>query len=672
MKLAIDTETTGSHFRLGDAPYYISTCDSEGYLKCWRFHVDPYTRAVHIPRAKLKEVTEYFHRYDTFVFHNAKFDLAALEAIEIDLRSYPIIDTIHLAHLIDNRQSRKLKDLSTLYLDCDGQDWSADDETELLQAINQARRFIRKSHTTKALSKLHRWLITPGEEAEDGEDGEHWMKVDAWVPGQLALIPEVWDELPRETLLGWTGCLEKYGTRDAQRTMALCILLKRYLEEHESQSNPDWKFALNLQSEALPAFMEMERYGVSIIPSALREATAHHEQKAIRVEGEIQSDTGVPDFNPRSPTQLSGLLFDHFKLPTQTITKSGQPSTNEDTLIRLIQLPGVKPRATKALKKILAYRKNDMMIRYLSTYQDFRVGSRLHSSFNQVGTDTTRSSSSKPNMQNVGKGKEYDDAKVEILGEVTEDDYLLRRVFGPQPGRIWLDYDYDQLQLRIFAYLSQDPKLIKAFEEGWDAHDFMASQIFGTETPSKLQRRIAKNVNFGFVFGAGEKKIAAVSGDPTIWPMVNRLFPDAVKYMEATIREVRSTGKVIIRGYPLNVPRDQEGKIKAYTGVVYKVQGMEGLIVKRAMKLCRDYLEYIRQSHPLSPREKLPFAFLSLLVHDELIFDFRRPKCIEDLQEHATQLRLCMERAGTDLGVVTPASCSIVKESWDQGDEVQW
>ncbi len=672
MKLAIDTETTGSHFHLGDAPYYISTCDEEGYLKCWRFRVNPYTRAVEIPRAKIKEVTEYLRGYDTYVFHNAKFDLAALEAIEIDLRSYPNIDTIHLAHLIDNRQSRKLKDLATLYLDCEGQDWSAEDETELLQAINQSRRFIRKNHTGKVLSKLHKWAITPGDDAEDGEDGEHWMKVDAWIPGQLALVPEVWDVLPHETLLTWTGVLEKYGTKDAQRTMALCILLLRYLREHESESNPDWKFALNLQSEAMPAFMEMERYGVSLIPSALQETIVYHESKSLRLESELQETTGVPDFNPRSPTQLSDLLFESLALPTQRITKSGQPSTDEDTLLTLIQSEQVKGSAKLVLKKILAHRKNDTMIRYLNTYQSFRVGSRLHSSFNQVGTDTTRSSSSRPNMQNVGKGEEYDDAKAEILGEVTEDDYLLRRVFGPQPGRVWLDYDYDQLQLRIFAYLSQDPKLIKAFEEGWDAHNFMGSQIFGTDTPSKLQRRIAKNVNFAFIFGAGANKITAVSGDPTIWPTVNRLFPDAVKYMESTIREVRNTGKVMLHGYPLSVPRDANGQIKAYTGVVYKVQGVEGLIVKRAMKLCRDYLELLRKSTPSFPREKLPFAFLSLLVHDELIFDFRRPKRIDDLKPHGTQLRLCMEKAGTDLGVVTPASCSIVSESWDQGDEVQW
>lgn len=656
MRLAIDTETTGSRWREGDAPYYISTCDEEGNLKCWRFQVDPVTRITLAPRKKIKEVLDYFNQYSTFVFHNAKFDLAALQAIGIDLTDRKITDTIFRAHIIDNRMSRKLKDLSKLYLGMDD-----DDEADLLRCVKAARNFLKKEHDGK-LKKLRVWKYIPGDDADDGEDGEHWMKVDAWIPGQLALIPEVWEYLPTEQVLSWTQCLERYGTRDAERTMALEILFTQYME-----SMPDSDKALQFQLDALPAFMDLEKYGVSLLTDAHGDAIEHHLNRSDQLIEDMTELTGIEEFNPRSTLDVRTALFENYEFPILEVTPKNVPSTNEGILQEL--LPHSKsPEAEKFLKKLLAYRKNDMMLRYLGSYEDYRIGSRLYSSFNMVGTDTTRSSSSRPNMQNIGKGEEYDGDKAETLGEVAEDDYLLRRVFGPGKGRIWLDYDYDQLQLRIFAFMSQDPKLIKAFEDGWDAHNYMACQIYGVEKPTKLQRRTAKNVNFGFIFGAQEKKITATCGDASIWPKVNQLFPDAVKYLERVKREVKKTGKVTVMGYPLQVPINPVTKeVKAYTGVVYGVQGMEGLIVKRAMKLCRDYLSSLETL----PNQKLPEGFISLLVHDELVFDLRKPKDLQDLKPHAAKLKECMEQAGRDCGIVTPASGSLVLTSWDEGIE-EW
>ena len=658
MKLAIDTETTGSRWREGDAPYYISTCDEEGNLKCWRFEVDPSTRLVLAPRKKLKEVQDYFNQYSCFVFHNAKFDLAALLALELDLRDRKISDTIFRAHIIDNRQSRKLKDLSKLYLQIDD-----DDEIDLLRAVKAARNFLKKDHQGK-LKKLSKWKFTPGEDADAGEDGEHWMKVDAWIPGQLAMVPEVWECLPTDEVLNWTQCLERYGTRDAERTMALELLFTQYME-----TLPDSDRAFQIQLDALPAFMDLEKYGVSLNLENHTKAIKHHLTKSDRLIDELEELTGVEEFNPRSPNQVAAVLFDSYNLPILKTTAKGSPSTDEGTLQDLLHHShDNKLDSEQFLRKLLAYRKNDMMLRYLGSYEDYRIGSRLYSSFNMVGTDTTRSSSSKPNMQNIGKGEEYDSSKTELYGEVAEDDYLLRKVFGPQPGRCWLDFDYDQLQLRIFAFMSQEPKLIKAFEEGWDAHNYMACQIFNTDTPTKLQRRLAKNVNFGFIFGAQEAKISAVCGDPTIWPKVNQLFPNAVHYLDAVKKHVQKTGTVNVLGYPLNVPVDpRSNKVKAYAGVVYGVQGAEGLIVKRAMKLCRDYLT----SLPPRKNQKLPEGFITLLVHDELIFDLRKPANLTDLKPHAEKLKECMEQAGRDCGMVTPASGSLVTTSWDEGAE-EW
>lgn len=249
------------------------------------------------------------------------------------------------------------------------------------------------------------------------------------------------------------------------------------------------------------------------------------------------------------------------------------------------------------------------------------------------------------------------------LGKMMEDDYKIRQVFGPTPGRIWLDLDYDQLQLRIFAYVSGEERLIKAFDEGWDAHNFVACQIYKTDKPNKLQRRVAKSINFGFIFGAKEKKITAVAGDSSVWRTVNQLFPNAVRFLETTGEETSRKGYVDIGGYRLYVPKDlNSGYAKGYTGVCYKVQGLEGLIVKRAMVYWHKYLrDLCKRNHSAN------FSFLTLQVHDELIADFKnQPR--EDLLKYGQQLRRLMERAGSDYGVKTPANVEIVATSWDKSE----
>lgn len=234
-------------------------------------------------------------------------------------------------------------------------------------------------------------------------------------------------------------------------------------------------------------------------------------------------------------------------------------------------------------------------------------------------------------------------------------------VFGPAKGRVWYSYDYNQLQLRIFAHVSGEDGMVKAFAEGWDAHNFVASEIFKTEKPTKLQRRIAKNVNFGFIFGAQPAKVEVTAGVPGLWDTVVKLFPNAHKFMDATKKLVKKQGYVnTMGGYRLYLPlvrNRYNGRVepKHYAGVCYIVQGTEGEIVKDAM---------VRVNGQLSG---MPDHNLIMQVHDELVFDMpaKEPACLRTNTLRILQSE--MNLAGNRYGVVTKVNCELITTSWADG-----
>jgi len=623
--IAIDTECTGVDFHRGDLPYCVSACDSNGNTFVWNFEVDPFTRNVEHSATTVQKIQDKIDSYDWVVFHNSKFDIHALNAIGVFVPPEKIQDTLLLSHLFNNRESHKLKDLAYKYLD-----FSKEDEEALLACIASARR----------VAKKHNWKVIKAENKD--LEGESWMKADGWVPSQLIKAGLADDE-------EWEHALSRYALCDVERTMGLWIAFCQEddLLEHYGR-----------QLKLIPVLVGMEDRGVSLRLEVLNDRVNHYKERSDELLGVMRDMVANPEFNPGSPKQLQEVLFNKLDFPVIKTGKTG-PSTDKHVLKYLYQT-----RKHPFLDKLLAFRKCMTTANYLVTYQEKQYNGRLHSSFNPIGTDTTRLSSSNPNLQNAAKAVDVDPSKQDM--EVSKDTYNIREVFGPAEGRVWLDADYSQLQLRIFAFVSGETRLIDAFEEGWDAHDFVACQVYKTDNPTKQQRTVAKGINFGFIFGAGENKLTALSGDPSIWQTVNRLFPNAVNYLERTSKQVSRDGYVDVAGYRLHVPIDpRNGMPKGYTGVCYKVQGLEGLIVKRAMVYWDEYLQNIcrlTKSHN--------HAFLTLQVHDELIADFiSLPR--KNLVQHGNNLKRLMERAGRDYGVATPAEMSLVTKSWDCSEELR-
>lgn len=227
---------------------------------------------------------------------------------------------------------------------------------------------------------------------------------------------------------------------------------------------------------------EMERIGVQAERQTLADMSKLLEQRILALETDIY-DLAGEEFNINSPKQLGVILFEKMKLPFAKKTKTGY-STSADILEKLRTEDPI-------VDKILDYRQ---VSKLKSTYADglpvfIEEDRRIHGRFNQTITATGRISSTEPNLQNIPIRMD--------LGR------QLRKVFEPQEGCVFLDADYSQIELRVLAHMSGDEHLIEAYCQGQDIHRATAAKVFHTpfDEVTDLQRRNAKAVNFGIVYG---------------------------------------------------------------------------------------------------------------------------------------------------------------------------
>lgn len=227
---------------------------------------------------------------------------------------------------------------------------------------------------------------------------------------------------------------------------------------------------------------EMESAGVKVEAEALKLYGDQLGEQIIQLEHQIYEMAGE-EFNINSPKQLGVILFEKLNMPHAKKTKTGY-STAADVLEKLAEEYPI-------VSKILEYRQ---LAKLKSTYADglaVFIGDdgRIHGKFNQTVTATGRLSSTEPNLQNIPVRME--------LGR------MIRKVFVPKEDCVFVDADYSQIELRVLAHCSGDEQLIKAYREATDIHRMTASQVFHTpfDEVTDLQRRNAKAVNFGIVYG---------------------------------------------------------------------------------------------------------------------------------------------------------------------------
>ena len=369
---------------------------------------------------------------------------------------------------------------------------------------------------------------------------------------------------------------------------------------------------------------DMEQNGVRIEAEALKYYGDQLGGKIVELEKEIYADAGET-FNINSPKQLGVVLFENMKLPGGKKTKTGY-STAADVLEKLAPDYPV-------VSKILEYRQYSKL---KSTYADGLANyicgdGRIRSKFNQTITATGRLSSTEPNLQNIPIRME--------LGR------LIRKVFVPEEGYVFVDADYSQIELRVLAHCSGDSHLIEAYREAEDIHRITASQVFHVpfEEVTEQQRRNAKAVNFGIVYGISSfglsqdlsitKKEAAQYIEDYF-----HTYPGIKSFLDDTVKHAKEMGYVVTlfnRRRP--VPELSSGNFMQRSfgervAMNAPIQGTAADIIKIAMTGVNRRL-----------KEKQMKSRLVLQVHDELLIEAHR----SELDEVKTILKEEMENAAS-------------------------
>jgi DNA polymerase-1 len=348
---------------------------------------------------------------------------------------------------------------------------------------------------------------------------------------------------------------------------------------------------------------EMESTGIRVDPAQLGVLSGRMEVEMGRLGGEVYELAGK-SFNINSPQQLSKVLFEELGLPSPV--KYGKGKVVSTAAEVLEELAAEFPIA----RKVLEYRQ---LAKLKGTYVDALpalidpFSGRLHTTFNQTGAATGRLSSSNPNLQNIP-------IRTELGREI-------RAAFVPRPGWSLIIADYSQIELRLLAHMSRDPVLVEAFRNGEDIHTRTAAEVFGIPplmiTPE--QRRNAKAVNFGIVYGQTAFGLAAGLGierkeaELYIRAYFER-YAGVRRFIDATIAEVRRSGVAVnMFGRKRPIPDMQSKNPNARnfaerTAVNTPLQGTAADLIKLAMIRIHEHLRGMQTK-------------MLLQVHDELVFE---------------------------------------------------
>jgi len=347
----------------------------------------------------------------------------------------------------------------------------------------------------------------------------------------------------------------------------------------------------------------IEISGVKVDTKKLGILSKEFEKIILDTEEKVYEESEIK-FNLNSTLQLREVLFDKLGLPIKKKTKTGEPSTDVEVLTDL-------SKDSAVARLMLDYRS---LTKLKSTYIDSlpklintKTG-RIHTSFNQVGTSTGRVSSSDPNLQNIPIK--------------TKEGMKIREAFVCEQGYKILSADYSQIELRLLAHFSGDENLISAFTSGKDIHSRTASEIFGVKeqdiTPD--MRRLAKNINFGIIYGISPFGLAkqigtAISQAKEYIDEYFKRYSKVKEYMESSVRNAQELGYAeTLIGRRRYIPelKSSDRSIRGFSeraAINTPIQGSAADVINMAM---------------IEIHKEIKGSFKSrmiLQVHDELLFE---------------------------------------------------
>lgn len=390
------------------------------------------------------------------------------------------------------------------------------------------------------------------------------------------------------------------------------------------------KLFYEIEMPLIYSLYHMEEAGIRIERERLKEYGDRLKVRIAELEEKIYKETGET-FNINSPKQLGEVLFDHMKLPGGKKTKTGY-STAADVLEKLAP-------DCPAVGMILDYRQ---LTKLNFTYADglaAYIGSdeRIHGTFNQTITATGRISSTEPNLQNIP-------IRMELGREI-------RKVFVPQEGCVFIDADYSQIELRVLAHMSGDQRLIGAYKQAEDIHAITASEVFHVplKEVTPLQRRNAKAVNFGIVYGISSfglsEGLSITRKEASEY--INKYFetyPGVKIFLDRLITEAKEQGYAVSmfgRRRPVPELKSSNYMQRSFgerVAMNSPIQGTAADIMKIAM---------IRVDRAL--RNRGLKSRIVLQVHDELLIEAYRDELLQvkellvEEMKHSADLEVSLE-----------------------------
>ncbi|RHV63079.1 DNA polymerase I [Clostridium sp. OM02-18AC] len=434
--------------------------------------------------------------------------------------------------------------------------------------------------------------------------------------GKKTLAAALGEELPEAVIC---GCYMAYVAYKASG------VLRDRLEQEGML-----KLYREMEMPLIYSLYHMEQAGVRVDKEQLKQYGEQLEGKIATLEQEVYELAGEK-FNINSPKQLGEILFERMQLPHGKKTKTGY-STAADVLEKLAPDYPV-------VQKILEYRQ---LTKLNSTYAQglagfIREDGRIHGKFNQTITATGRISSTEPNLQNIPVRME--------LGRA------IRKVFVPEDGYVFVDADYSQIELRILAHMSGDERLINAYRDAQDIHAITASEVFHTPLAevTPLQRRNAKAVNFGIVYGIsafGLSEDLSISRKEAL-EYINKYFetyPGVKTFLDDQVKLGKEQGYVTtMYGRKRPIPELKSGNFMQRSfgervAMNSPIQGTAADIMKLAMIAVDREL-----------REKHLRSRIVLQVHDELLVEAHQEEVeqvvqiLTDKMKHAADLKVPLE-----------------------------
>ena len=431
----------------------------------------------------------------------------------------------------------------------------------------------------------------------------------------------------------------RYAAEDADVTLQLHLKMWPKLQKHEGPL----RIFNEIEMPLVPVLSRVERTGVKIDPAVLHAHSQEIAKRLVELEQKAYEIAGE-EFNLSSPKQLQTILFEKQGIKPLKKTPGGAPSTSEEVLEELAldyPLP----------KVILEYRG---LAKLKSTYTDKlplminpKTG-RVHTSYHQAVTATGRLSSTDPNLQNIPVRN--------------EEGRRIRQAFIAPEDYLIVSADYSQIELRIMAHLSRDEGLLKAFAEGKDIHRATAAEVFGLplESVSNEQRRSAKAINFGLIYGMSAFGLARQLNIPRkeaqkYMDLYFERYPGVLDYMERTRQQAKEQGYVAtLDGRRLYLPdiKSSNGARRAgaeRAAINAPMQGTAADIIKRAMIAVDKWLE-----------SEKPRVRMIMQVHDELVFEVHK----DDLDAVSKKVHELMENSTTlDVPLLVEVGSG---ENWDQ------